>query len=223
MEIILGILAFPSWRKEERSGRPTFMFQQQGTEGDSKPEAGKAPSLHKKHFYRSCKHLWLGFSHEQEQRSEKAAQKRTPALEPDLSAGALTSVNVTRAVKWSEKLYSQQPKSGNSLNAHQQINGENVVCLYLYLSISIYLPICVCALSHFSHVWLFGPYARAHTHIHTHTHRTITQPWKNKIRKVHICLQQHRWTYYHTKWSKSENDKYHMIDKYRMMSLICGI
>ena len=75
------------------------MFQQQGTEGDSKPEAGEAASLHKKHFYRSCKHLWLGFSHEQEQRSEKAAQKRTPALEPDLSAGALTSVNVTRAVK----------------------------------------------------------------------------------------------------------------------------
>ena len=152
-------------------------------------EAGEAPSLHKKHFYRSCKHLWLGFSHEQEQRSEKAAQKRTPALEPDLSAGALTSVNVTRAVKWSEKLYSQQPKSGNSLNAHQQINGENVVCLYLYLSISIYLPICVCALSHFSHVWLFGPYARAHTHIHTHTHTGLLLSHEKikSVKSIYVC------------------------------------
>ena len=56
-----------------------------------------------------------------------------------------------------------------------------------------------------------------HTHTHTHTHKmdyysAIKKEWNN-----FICSHIDGPRDYHTKWSKPDKDKYHMI------SLICGV
>ena len=65
-------------------------------------------------------------------------------------------------------------------------------------------------------MWCTCVRTHAHTHTHTHTHTGILLSHKKEWNNV-ICSNMDGPRDYHTKWSKSDKDKYFMI------SFTCGI